>query len=345
MLRLRQQVSLRTCNSLAIDELAEYLVEVASYAELLEALTLARQHAWPVTLLGGGSNVLLCGPVPGLVIVLALRGRRLLQRSRTEALIEAEAGENWHQLVNWTLDMGLAGLENLSLIPGTVGAAPVQNIGAYGVELEQCLHSLDAYDRSQNKIVSLMADDCQFAYRDSLFKRSPGRFVILRVRLRLWPQAVAPLHIDYAPLARAWQATGLVSPDARVVSELVCQIRRSRLPDPAVLANAGSFFHNPIVSGEQAQALLAKHPALVHYPQAGGRVKLAAGWLIDQAGWKGYREGPVGVHAEQALVLVNHGGAKGRDILQLARRIQADIQRRYGLELQIEPQAVGVPSL
>ncbi|TVP91673.1 MAG: UDP-N-acetylmuramate dehydrogenase [Pseudomonadaceae bacterium] len=341
MLKLRHQVSLQSHNSLAIDELAEHWVTVDTVAELQAALALAAQNDWPVTLLGGGSNLLLCGPVPGLVIGLALRGRRLLQRSNAEALIEAEAGENWHQLVNWTLDLGLAGLENLSLIPGTVGAAPVQNIGAYGVELEQCLDSLDAFDRAEGRVVSLQAAECQFAYRDSLFKRSPGRYVILRVRMRLWPQAVAPLHIDYAPLARAWRATGLTRPDARVVSELVCQIRRSRLPDPAVLPNAGSFFHNPIVSASQAQRLLEQYPAMAHYPQADGRVKLAAGWLIDQAGWKGYRAGPVGVHAEQALVLVNHGGAKGRDILHLASQIQADIRQRYGLTLHIEPQQVG----
>ncbi|MCL5041244.1 MAG: UDP-N-acetylmuramate dehydrogenase [Gammaproteobacteria bacterium] len=341
MLNLRHQVSLRACNSLAIDELAEHWVEVDSVPQLQAALALAAQNNWPVTLLGGGSNLLICGPVSGLVIRLSLRGRRVLQRTPSEVLIEAEAGENWHQLVNWTLDLGLAGLENLSLIPGTLGAAPVQNIGAYGVELEQCLHSLDAYDRTQGKVVTLQAAECQFAYRDSLFKRSPGRYVILRVRLRLWPQRLAPVQVDYAPLARAWAATGLNQPDARVVSELVCQIRRSRLPDPAVLPNAGSFFHNPIVDRTQAAALQAQYPDLPCYPQADGRVKLAAGWLIDQAGWKGHRDGPVGVHAEQALVLVNHGGAKGQDILRLAGQIQADILQRYGLRLQIEPQQVG----
>lgn len=343
MLSVQQQVSLRAFNSLAIDEPAEHWVSVSSEAELFAALTLALERSWPVSLLGGGSNLLLCGPVSGLVIHLALRGRRVLERSADRVLIEAAAGESWHQLVNWTLDLGLAGLENLSLIPGTAGAAPVQNIGAYGVELEQCLHSVDALDRQQDRVVTLDRAACRFAYRDSIFKRQAGRYVILRVRLTLRPQARAVQQISYAPLARAWAATGLQQPDARVVSALVCQIRRSRLPDPAQLPNAGSFFHNPLVSTAQADQLLARYPQLVHYPQADGQVKLAAGWLIDQAGWKGYREGAVGVHSEQALVLVNHGGARGRDILQLARRIQADIRRRYGVELQIEPQLLGTP--
>lgn len=339
MIQPQTDVDLQPYNSFAIAECAERLVWVERDAELIEALDLAAEQGWPVTLLGGGSNLVLAGPVPGLVIGMRSRGRRLLSRADGFAVIEAEAGENWHALVNWSLDLGLSGLENLALIPGTVGAAPVQNIGAYGVELCERFDSLDAWDRQQQRYCRLDAGQCRFAYRDSLFKQEPGRYVILRVRLRLPTRP--DLRIDYAPLAAAWAATGLSRPDSRVVAELVCAIRRSKLPDPAVLGNAGSFFKNPLVEAEQAQALLARFPGMPHYPQADGRCKLAAGWLIDRAGWKGRRQGAVGVHAEQALVLVNHGGARGTEVLALAEAIQADIQQQFGVRLEMEPQRLG----
>lgn len=338
-LKLIENADLRPFNSFGIHERARRLVCVDTEAALHAALALAAEHSWPVTLLGGGSNVLLSGPVDGLVIALRTRGRRIVQRGAGGVVVEGEAGENWHALVNWTLDQGLSGLENLSLIPGTLGAAPVQNIGAYGVELQDSFESLDALDRHSGQVIRFSRDECCFAYRDSLFKRMAGRYVILRVRLRL--SVAARLKVDYAPLAAAWQATGLRRPDARVVSELVCQIRRSKLPDPAVLGNAGSFFQNPLVSQQQLERLLIEHPQLPHYPQADGQFKVAAGWLIEKAGWKGYREGNVGVHSEQALVLVNLAAARGSEILALAERIRQDIWARFGLALEIEPQRIG----
>ena len=235
--------------------------------------------------------------------------------------------------------MGFHGLENLSLIPGTLGAAPVQNIGAYGVELCDVFDSLDALDRNSGKVCRLDREDCQFSYRESLFKQHPGRFVILRVRLRLTRQPQP--RLDYAPLASAWQATGLQLPDSRVISRLVCDIRRSKLPDPAVLGNAGSFFKNPLVTCQQAEELLKRWPDMPHYQQGDGYIKLAAGWLIEQAGWKGYHRERVGVHRDQALVLVNLGGARGADVIGLADDIRADIKEKFGVDLVMEPQLLG----
>lgn len=340
MIELRHAADLSGYNSFGIRECAAHLVEVDGLLGLIEALDQADANGWAVTILGGGSNIVLTGPVDGLVICMRSLGRRVLSFERAATVIEAEAGENWHRLVGWSIDLGLSGLENLSLIPGTVGASPVQNIGAYGVELADVFDSLDAYDRDTRQVLRFDRAACEFAYRDSIFKRHAGRFVILRVRLRLHrsPQ----LRVDYAPLHAAWVATGLKRADPRVIAELVCEIRRSKLPDPARLGNAGSFFKNPLVGADQAGRLLQKWPAMPVFAQPDGTAKLAAGWLIDQAGWKGFRRGAVGVHAEQALVLVNHGGARGQELMALAGEVQADVARRFGVELEMEPQRLGL---
>lgn len=330
---------LRSFNTFGISEAAERLVLVDNEQQLRSALELADREGWPVALLGGGSNMIVAGPVRGLVIGMRSLGRRVLRRGQGSAIVEGEAGENWHRLVGWSLDQGLHGLENLSLIPGTLGAAPMQNIGAYGVELCDLFDSLDALDRTTGEVCRFERDDCRFGYRDSLFKQQAGRFVILRVRLRLHTQP-AP-RLDYAPLTAAWQATGLARPDSRVISQLVCQIRRSKLPDPAQLGNAGSFFKNPLLPPEQAASLLATWPTMPHYPQGDGSVKLAAGWLIEQAGWKGHCRERVGVHREQALVLVNLGHARGADVMALAADIQRDVQAKFGVALEMEPQLIG----
>lgn len=340
---LRNGVDLKPFNTMALAAPAAHFVQAETDVQLREALLLAEREGWPVTLLGGGSNMILAGPVSGLVVRVASRGRRVLSRGSEQVLIEAEAGESWHQLVCWALDLGLSGIENLALIPGTVGAAPVQNIGAYGVELCDCLDSVQALDRQTGELCWFERGQCDFAYRDSRFKREAGRYVILRVRLRLWRQA--RLAVDYAPLAEAWRATGLQAADARVVAALVMRIRQSKLPDPLILPNAGSFFKNPVVPVDQAQRLAERFPSMPQYVQAGGGVKLAAAWLIDQAGWKGFRDGAAGVHSEQALVLVNHGGATGAQILALAARIRADVLTRYGVELEQEPPVVGAAAL
>jgi UDP-N-acetylmuramate dehydrogenase len=250
-------------------------------------------------------------------------------------LVEAEAGEPWHPFVQWTLEQGLQGLENLSLIPGTVGAAPMQNVGAYGVEIKDVFAGLTALDRHSGELREFSLDECQFAYRDSRFKREAGRWLILRVRFAL--ARTGALHLDYGPLRQRLAEQGISQPTASDVSRAICTIRREKLPDPAVLGNAGSFFKNPLVSADLAAQLRVQHADLVAYPQADGQAKLAAGWLIEHAGWKGFRDGDAGVHQQQALVLVNYGTATGAQLLALARRIQADIQARFAVTLEIEP--------
>lgn len=326
-------------NTFGISETAERLVWVEDDKTLRWALDVAAREGWGVTLLGGGSNIVLAGTVHGLTIGMRSRGRRIISRGPDYAIVEVEAGENWHALVGWSLDHGLSGLENLALIPGTAGAAPVQNIGAYGVELRDVFEAAQVLDRDRGEVRWLREQDCAFAYRHSIFKAEPGRYVILRLRLRLSTRP--QLNVEYGPLAAAWQATGLRRADARVVAELVCNIRRSKLPDPAVIGNAGSFFKNPLVSASHAVDLAQRWPGLPQYAQTDGRYKVAAGWLIEQAGWKGYRAGNVGVHAQQALVLVNHGTARGEEIVALAHAIQKDVFDKFGVELEMEPQLIG----
>uniref|UniRef100_UPI00333E6541 UDP-N-acetylmuramate dehydrogenase n=1 Tax=Castellaniella defragrans TaxID=75697 RepID=UPI00333E6541 len=288
-----------------------------------------------VFVLGGGSNVVMRAHPRHLVARVELRGIRLLREDRDAWVVEAAAGESWHGFVDHCLRQGWPGLENLALIPGTVGAAPVQNIGAYGLELDQRLDGVVAWDVQAARRVELAPEDCGFAYRDSLFKRAgAGRWLILAVRFRL-PRDWRPL-LDYPDL-REHPALAGADATPRGVFDAVCEIRRRKLPDPAVLGNAGSFFKNPVVPAAQAQALRAPFPGLPAYAQADGRVKLAAGWLIEQAGWKGRRLGPVGMHERQALVLVNHGGAVAEDVLRLADAVCADVSARFGVALEREP--------
>ncbi|UTW08391.1 UDP-N-acetylmuramate dehydrogenase [Pseudomonas benzenivorans] len=334
-LQIREGVSLKPFNSFAVEASARQFAEANSDEQVRQALACAAERGLPLMLLGGGSNLLLTGDVEALVLRMASRGIRVLEDDGERLLIEAEAGEPWHPFVQWTLQQGFAGLENLSLIPGTVGAAPMQNIGAYGVELKDVFAGLTALDRQSGELREFELADCGFAYRDSLFKRETGRWVILRVRFAL--SRSATLHLDYGPVRQRLAEQGIEAPTAVDVSRAICAIRSEKLPDPAVLGNAGSFFKNPLVTAELAQRLRSEHGDLVAYPQADGLVKLAAGWLIERAGWKGFREGDAGVHRLQALVLVNYGQASGQQLLSLARRIQADIAERFAVTLEIEP--------
>ena len=338
-LAIQEQVSLRAYNTLAVDVRARFFVAVDSLEQLQAALLWAQQQDVAVLLLGGGSNLVLAGDLDLLVIHLQLRGIRVLDEDAHFARIEVHAGENWHDFVQWSLARGLSGLENLSLIPGQVGAAPVQNIGAYGAELQDYFESAWVYDRQTQQPQRLTKAQCQFAYRDSLFKRESGRRVILSVIFKLPKQA--DLRLDYGDLRGYLARQHINEPMPQDVSRAVCAIRAEKLPDPQQLANTGSFFKNPVVSAEHAEQLKQRYPKLVCFAQADGQSKLAAGWLIDQAGWKGHRQGDAGVHAKQALVLVNYGAASGQDILHLAAQIQADIRERYGVELEIEPNVLG----
>ena len=334
-LQLQESVSLKTFNTFGVDVRARLFAEASNDDEVRQALAAAERLGLPLLPVGGGSNLLLTADIEALVLRMASRGLRILKNDGEQVLVEAEAGEPWHPFVQWSLEQGLCGLENLSLIPGTVGAAPMQNIGAYGVEIKDVFAGLTALDRQTGELRDFALEECAFAYRDSLFKQQPGRWLILRVRFALSRKSV--LHLDYGPVRQRLRAEGVEAPVAADVSRAICAIRSEKLPDPAELGNAGSFFKNPVVAADLAERLRAEHADLVSYPAGEGQVKLAAGWLIERAGWKGFRDGDAGVHRLQALVLVNYGSASGAQLLALARRIQADIQARFGVELEIEP--------
>lgn len=350
---VENQVPLQSLNTFGIQAKAHHLVRVAGVGDLL-----ALHHAHPAWLrsqplvLGGGSNLVLTGDVQSLVLKVEILGRRLVADTPSHWVVEAGAGENWHDLVAWTLEQGWPGLENLALIPGTVGASPVQNIGAYGVELQDRFHSLDAVDLHTGQVFTLDAAQCGFGYRDSVFKHVggnqgqlglAGRALITHVRLAL-PKHWVP-ELGYLELARKAEEAGAAHPPSALqVFDWVCAIRRAKLPDPAVLGNAGSFFKNPTVSPEQCADIIGRDPKVVHYPMPDGSVKLAAGWLIDACGWKGKTVGQAGVYDKQALVLVNRGDAEhpctGGQVMTLARAIQTSVYERFGLRLDIEPVVV-----
>lgn len=334
-LQVQSQISLRPYNSFGVDVRARFFADAHNESDVREALAYAAVEQVPLWVIGGGSNLLLTRDVDALVVRMTSRGLRVLSDDGENVVVEAEAGEVWHPFVLWTLEQGLSGLENLSLIPGTVGAAPMQNIGAYGVEIKDVFAGLTALNRESGELKDFSLDECAFAYRDSLFKQQAGRWVILRVRFKLHRSVSLALH--YGPLQQRLQEQGVSEPTALDVSRAVCSIRSEKLPDPAVLGNAGSFFKNPLVSAELAAELKQAYPGLVAYPQPDGQVKLAAGWLIEQAGWKGFRDGDAGVHKLQALVLVNYGSASGAQLLALAQRIQADIAKHFRVQLEIEP--------
>ncbi|HEU4776875.1 MAG TPA: UDP-N-acetylmuramate dehydrogenase [Telluria sp.] len=327
---------LQALNTFGIAARARAYLRVTEIAQLAAVIADPALAALPRLLLGGGSNILLTGDVDALVLHMGIGGRAIVGQEGGHTLVRCGGGENWHQFVLWTLAQGLGGLENMSLIPGTVGAAPIQNIGAYGAEVKDVFHSLRAFDLATGELRTMDGAACRFGYRDSVFKHADGAgLVIVDVTFAL-PQAWQP-NLRYGELAQAVQAAGLAAPTAQQVSELVVAIRQRKLPDPAVIGNAGSFFKNPVVSGARCAALLAAFPALVHHAQPDGSEKLAAGWLIDQCGWKGRSLGNAGVYPKQALVLVNNGGATGADVVALARAIQADVQARYGITLEPEP--------
>lgn len=345
---------LRSWNTLGLPSQAPatVLADETDVPALCRSLVDGALDGRPLFVLGGGSNVVVCPRPQYSVVRVALKGMYLWRDASTYRVVEAAAGESWHGFVAYCLAQGWPGLENLALIPGTVGAAPVQNIGAYGLELAECLDSVVAWDLTAGRRAELSASDCRFAYRDSLFRQSgPGRWLITRVRIRL-PKDWAP-RLDYPDLQHYFSGSAQVpdgqsathlhpgktrgGPTAQQIFDAVCAIRRRKLPDPALLPNAGSFFKNPLVSADQARALQARFPALRMYPQEDGRVKLAAGWLIEQAGWKGRCLGPVGMHARQALVLVNHGGAAAADVQALAQAVRRDVQTCFGVVLEQEP--------
>ena len=335
-LPIEHDVSLQAFNTFGLPARARHYLRVTSADQLEQLGADARVQGVPRFVLGGGSNVLLTRDVEALVLHMAIAGKEVLGAHEDKVLVRAGAGENWHGFVEYTLANGLGGMENLSLIPGTVGAAPIQNIGAYGLEIKDVFHALTVFDLDSGKRRSMNRTDCRFGYRDSIFKQAAGaNLVVLDVTFAL-PRNWQP-NLRYAELAQALQAAGLDTPTPRQVSDTVVAIRRRKLPDPAEIGNAGSFFKNPVVTADACRALLERFPQLVHHAQADGTEKLAAGWLIDQCGWKGRQMGAAGVYPKQALVLVNNGGATGEEVLALARAIQHDVQQKFGVTLEPEP--------
>ncbi|CAM5780279.1 UDP-N-acetylenolpyruvoylglucosamine reductase OS=Rhizobacter sp. Root404 OX=1736528 GN=murB PE=3 SV=1 [Rhizobacter fulvus] len=338
-MQIERGVSLKPYNSFSLPAVAGTLVRIASDADVRRVVDDPVLGSAPKFVLGGGSNIILTRDMPQIVLKVEVRGIRLVEERADAWIVEAGAGENWHDLVAHTLARGWPGLENLALIPGTVGASPVQNIGAYGVELKDRFESLDAVDLVTGRTQTLFADTCAFGYRDSVFKNAlANRTVITRVRFRL-PRPWQPV-LGYLDIERRMAETGIHAPSAQQVFDWVCAIRRAKLPDPAVIGNAGSFFKNPIVTPEQCRDIIGRDPEIVHYPLPDGSIKLAAGWMIDACGWKGKHVGQAAVYEKQALVLVNRGGAIGSEVMLLAGAIQESVYGRFGIRLEPEPLVV-----
>ena len=338
-MQIESGVSLKPFNTFGLPAVAQQLVRIAGDADVRRVVDHPDLGRAAKFILGGGSNIILTRDMPQVVLKVEVRGLRLVEERADAWIVEAGAGEAWHDLVAWTLAQGLPGLENLALIPGTVGAAPVQNIGAYGLELKDRFESLDAVDLVTGRSVTLGAEICAFGYRDSVFKHSlAGRTLITRVRFRL-PRPWQPV-LGYLDIERKMRETGVAAPSAQQIFDWICAIRRAKLPDPAVIGNAGSFFKNPVVTPEQCRDIIGRDPEIVHYPMPDGTVKLAAGWMIDACGWKGKSVGQAAVYERQALVLVNRGGAIGSEVMTLARAIQESVYGRFGIRLEPEPVVV-----
>jgi len=338
-MQIESGVSLKPYNSFGLPAVAQTLVRVTNDASVRQVVDHPDLGRSPKFILGGGSNIVLTRDMPQLVLKVEVRGRRVVEERADAWIIEAGAGEPWHEFVAWTLDQGLPGLENLALIPGTVGASPDQNIGAYGLEVKDRFESLDGVDLVTGRSVTLGPEICAFGYRDSVFKHSlAGRVVITRVRYRL-PKPWRPV-LGYLEIERKMAEGGVARPEARQVFDWICAIRRAKLPDPSVLGNAGSFFKNPVVTPEQCRDIIGRDPEIVHYPMPDGSMKLAAGWMIDACGWKGKSVGKAGVYEKQALVLINRGGAIGSEVMLLANAIQESVYGRFGIRLEPEPVVV-----
>ncbi|WP_426663658.1 UDP-N-acetylmuramate dehydrogenase [Rhodanobacter aciditrophus] len=335
---LTENAPLATRNTLRVNARARLLAELRDAAKLPELLDFPAVRRAPLLVLGEGSNLLLAGDVDGTVLAMETRGVQVEQDGEV-ARIAVAAGERWDDFVRWSLGQGYAGLENLILIPGTVGAAPIQNIGAYGTEVAEFIESVEAWDTREHRVAQLDRATCAFGYRDSLFKHEPGRYIVTAVRFAL-PRS-RELRLDYAGIREELARMGVDKPAPFHVAEAVVRLRTRKLPDPAVIGNAGSFFKNPVVDAAQAAALRQAHPALPAWPQADGRSKLSAAWLIEAAGLKGHREGDAGISNRHALVLVNHGHASGAELWAFAQGVIATVQARFGVRLEPEPVVVG----
>ncbi len=331
-----ENISLKSYNTFGIDVVARYFSTFSSVDELASLFESKQSiRSKERLIIGGGSNILFSGDVDGLVLHNAIPGIAQVEEDEQTVLLRVGAGVNWHAFVSYCVENGWAGVENLSLIPGFVGASPMQNIGAYGVEVKEVIESVEAWDIAEKKIVFFSNADCAFGYRESIFKRAlKGMFVITDVTFRLSKKP--QYRIEYGAIQQELEKMSVVSLSVKAISEAVIRIRQSKLPDPAIIGNAGSFFKNPSVSARQYENLKNEFPQIVAYPNHDGSYKLAAGWMIEQCGWKGYRKGDAGCHEKQALVLVNYGAATGNEIIELSELIMESVRNRFQVSLERE---------
>lgn len=334
MISIQQNISLKDFNTFGIDVMAEYFVSVSHISELQEVLS--NERFSDILVLGGGSNMLLTQHQKALVVHLNLKGISIEKEDDSHVFVRAQAGENWHEFVLWCLEKDFGGLENLSLIPGNVGTSPIQNIGAYGVELKDTMVSCEAVDVDTLKAVSFSKEDCKFGYRNSIFKNeAKGKYIITSVLFKLTKHH-HKLHVDYGAIASQLHLNNISEPTIQVISKAVIAIRESKLPNPKEIGNSGSFFKNPVISKSKFEKLKEHFNDIPSYAISKDEVKVPAGWLIEKAGFKGKRFGNYGVHKNQALVLVNYGGAKGSDILKLSQLIQKTVFRLFNITIEAE---------
>ena len=332
-MQFNENFSLRSYNTFAIDARARLFNKFSSVEELEECLMLYSEY--PVFILGGGSNILFTKDFAGVVLKNEIKGIEIQHEDTEHVYVKVGAGESWHQFVLHCIDHNWAGVENLSLIPGNVGAAPIQNIGAYGVELDNVFWSLEAFHLAERRIHTFTMTDCEFGYRNSVFKNNyKDQFAILSVTFQLRKKPI--FHVSYGAITEELEKMGIKDLSIKAISQAVIKIRNSKLPDPQEIPNAGSFFKNPEIPVAKYEELKLKFPGIIAYPLAKMKVKLAAGWMIEQCGWKGYRKGDAGCHAKQALVLVNHGNAKGEEIFSLSEEILKSVYEKFGVLLERE---------
>lgn len=334
--------SLQALNTFGINAHCAYFSRITEAAQLMDLQSKISVNS--LFVLGGGSNILLPDFLNAWVLKMDIEGVKILEENSKEVLLSVGAGMNWHLFVLYALDHGWGGLENLSLIPGTVGAAPIQNIGAYGVEVEQYVDKVHGYHWGLQESFELESDSCQFGYRDSLFKNDwKGQTVITHVDFRLPKIGQYPLQLDYGAIRAKLSDWDIQDASAKAVSEAVIAIRQSKLPDPGEVGNAGSFFKNPVVDRATFEVIQKEYPSMPFYPVHEQEIKIPAGWLIEQCGWKGRSEGPVGCYQQQALVIVNHGGASSKAIKEFARKIQESVFQRFGIRLEREVNYISFP--
>lgn len=333
-MKVMHNTSLKSYNTFGIDVKARTFIKVTSLKELKEVLK--QNYSEDLFILGGGSNMLLTRDINATVLHINIKGKELLEEGEGSVLIRVNAGENWHDVVLWTLENNWGGFENLSLIPGNIGTAPIQNIGAYGVEIKDSLVSVKAIDIQTLEEVEFTNERCEFGYRDSVFKtRYKGKYIITSVNFRL-TKTQHKLNTNYGAIQEVFKQKGVINPSVKDVSNAVIEIRQQKLPDPKILGNSGSFFKNPVVSIEKLKELQENYPQIPFYKVSNKEVKVPAGWLIEKAGLKGHREGDAGVHKDQALVLVNYGAATGHEILSLSKKVQNKVWKQFQIELQPE---------